>query len=514
MNKRQFLIGGLGAAAMVTTGYSLVSPKTGRASATSLRAYSRTRREMPIPRLIESANDHPIALTMGQGEFELLAGVRTPTMGFNGPYLGPTVRVREGQHVPIVYKNDCTEAIAIHGHGLHVPGELDGGPQREIEPGGNWSLELPVRQQASTSWYHPHTHHKTGPQTYKGLAGMLIIDDENSDDLPLPKTYGVDDIPVIVQDRTFDEQGRLVYSIEDAEDGMLGNTITANGIANANRRVPAGLVRLRLLNGANARYFRLRFSDNREFHKIATDGGFLEEPVPIRELLMAPGERNEIVVDFSNGNPAMLVSGPRNQTVNHDRRGDEDERNRRRNREPGGLGDSFEVLQLTVNPDLPAVRGSIPRRLNSISRPTVQRSWPVRRFDLFMKDSRRRGRGRGILGAFQDNTEMSMGINRQSMDAQVINERVRLGQWERWVINSFDGSHPFHVHGCSFLVLSQDGRAVAAEDAGWKDTVRVDDSAEFIVRFDHKATDEFPYMYHCHILEHEDQGMMGQFTVT
>ena len=209
-------------------------------------------------------------------------------------------------------------------------------------------------------------------------------------------------------------------------------------------------------------------------------------------------------------NPAILVSGPSIPTANEARRRDEDERNRRRNREPGGLGDLFEILQLTVNPDLPAVRGSLPRQLNSISRPTIQRSWPVRRFDLFMRDNRRSG----VLGAFQDSSEMSMGINRQSMDMEVINERVQLGQWERWIINSFDGSHPFHVHGCSFLVVSQNEQPVTAEDAGWKDTVRVDDSAEFIERFNHKATDEFPYMYHCHILEHEDRGMMGQFTVT
>ncbi len=510
MNRRHFLIGGLGATALATTGYRLTTLSGSPATASSLRTFTGTKREMPIPPLLESANGHPIELTMGQGEFKLLPGVKTPTMGFNGPYLGPTVRVRDGQNVPVIYRNNCTEAVAVHGHGLHVPGEVDGGPQREIEPGGSWSLELPIRQQASTSWYHPHTHHKTGPQTYSGLAGMFIIEDENSNTLPLPKTYGVDDIPVIVQDRTFDELGRLVYSIEDAEDGMLGDTITTNGITNATRSVPAGLVRLRLLNGANARYFRLHFSDNREFHKIATDGGFLEEPVPIRELLMSPGERNEVVVDFSNGNSAMLVSGPGALEVNDDQRRDQDERDRRRIREPGGLGDSFEVLQLTVNPDLPAVRGSLPRQLNSISRPTPQRSWPVRRFDLFMRDNRRRG----VLGAFQDNTGMSMGINRQMMDMHVINERVRLGQWERWIVNSFDGSHPFHVHGCSFLVVAQNGRPVATEDAGWKDTVRVDDSAEFIVRFDHKATDEFPYMYHCHILEHEDRGMMGQFTVT
>lgn len=510
MNKRRFLIGGLSAAAIATTGFKLANPRDGRVSATSVHAFSGAKREMPIPPLIESMNGNPIELTMGQGEFELLPGIKTPTMGFNGPYLGPTVRVRDGQNAPVIYRNNCAEAVAVHGHGLHVTGDLDGGPQRAIEPGDNWSLELPIRQQASTSWYHSHTHHKSGSQTYNGLAGMLIIDDENSDALPLPKTYGVDDIPVIVQDRSFDDLGRLLYSIEDAEDGMLGDTVTTNGIANATRSVPAGLVRLRLLNGANARYFRFRFSDNREFHNIATDGGFLNEPVPVRELLMAPGERNEIVVDFSNGSPAMLVSGPSTIAVNDARRRDENERDRRRSREPGGLGDSFDVLQFTVNPGLPATSGPLPRQTNSIGRPAVQRDWPVRRFDLFMRGDRRRG----VLGAFQSRTEMEMGINRQTMDMQVINERVKLGQWERWVVNSFDGSHPFHVHGCSFLVLSQDGTPVATEDASWKDTVRVDDSVEFIVRFNHKATDEFPYMYHCHILEHEDRGMMGQFTVT
>jgi blue copper oxidase len=507
MNRRRFLIGGVSAGAFAA-GYNLLSPNRGSVSATGVRSFSGPRRQMPIPPLLESTYERPIELTMTRGQFELLPGIMTPTTGFNGSYLGPTVRVREGQNLPITYRNKLSEAVAVHGHGLHVPGELDGGPQRAIEPDGSWSLELPIRQQASTSWYHPHTHRKSGPQTYNGLAGMIIIDDENSDDLPIPKTYGVDDIPVIIQDRRFDDLGRLDYSIEDSEDGMIGDTIITNGVANASRRVPAGLVRLRLLNGANARYFRLRFDDNREFHKIATDGGFLEEPVPIRELVMSPGERNEVVVDFSDGNPAMLVSGPRIQAVDDERRRDEGN-GRRRNREFGRLGDRLEILQFTVDPGLPAIRESLPRQLNSIMRPIVQSGWPVRRFDLFMRNNRRTG----VFGVFQHNTEMSMGINRQSMDMRVINERVRLGEWERWVINSFDGSHPFHVHGCSFLVVSQNEGPVAAEDAGWKDTVRVDDSAEIIVRFDHKATDEFPYMYHCHILEHEDRGMMGQFTV-
>ena len=307
MDRRQAIKGGLGLGALALVGSGLWTPLRGRIANSVVTPGRRT---MPVPKLMESSGDSPIELTMATGEWELLPGIRTPTIGFNGPYLGPTVRVRDGQNVPITYRNNLSEAVAIHAHGLHVPGEVDGGPQREVDPGESWSVELPIRQQASTSWYHPHTHGKTGPQAYHGLAGLIIIDDENSGSLPIPKTYGVDDLPVVVQDRLLDGQGRLVYSVDDAEDGFLGDRVTANGITDATRAVPAGLVRLRVLNGSNARYYRFRFSDYRLFHKIATDGGFLNEPVPIREMVVLPGERNEIVVDFSDGNSAMLVSGP------------------------------------------------------------------------------------------------------------------------------------------------------------------------------------------------------------
>ncbi len=469
---------------------------------------------------------------MQAGQWEMLPGVQSPTWGFNGPYLGPTVRMRQGQDVPFVYKNDLSEEIAVHGHGLHVPGEVDGGPQQLIAPGEAWSPVLPIRQQACTSWYHPHTHGSTGKQVYNGLAGLLIIDDENSDDLPLPATYGVDDIPLVVQDRTLDGRGRLLYSLEDVdeEDGFMGETITVNGIADPLLEVPAGLVRLRLLNGSNARFYRFRFDDDRTFHKIATDGGFLEEPVPMTEVIMLPGERNEIVVDFSNGRPALLMSGPKegagrrddgDEREDRDGRGDRGGRGGRSGGDnrgfwAGGMNDSFQILEFRVDPHLPVFRGELPGQMNEIERPSQRPNGPDRTFVLNMGgnggDRRGRGRSRGHVSGAHGN--MSMGINGQAMDMSVINERVRLGQWERWRVESDDGHHPFHVHGCSFLVLSQEGRAVAEEDAGWKDTVWVKDSAEFLVRFDYQATDQHPYMYHCHVLEHEDMGMMGQFTVT
>ena len=459
---------------------------------------------------------------MQAGDWEILPGIKTPTWGFNGPCLGPTVRVRKGQDVPLVYRNSLPEPIAVHGHGLHVPGEVDGGPQQAIPPGDSWSPVLPIRQQACTSWYHPHTHGLTGKQVNNGLAGLLIIDDENSEALSLPATYGVDDIPLIVQDRILDRRGRLVYSLQDVdeEDGFMGETILVNGISDPFLEVPAGWVRLRVLNGSNARFYRFRFDDDRAFYKVATDGGFLESPVPLTELIMVPGERNEIVVDFSDGRHAMLVSGPRGSDEPRERRDRRERRERGDRRRDdggrdgggrggnrrerglfgGGMNESFEILELRVNAGLKAYRGELPSSMNTIERPAQRSEARVRRFELNM------GMGNGPHG-------MTMGINGQQMDMAVINERVSLGQWERWRVVNDEGHHPFHVHGCSFLVLSQEGDPVRPEDAGWKDTVWVKDSAEFMVRFDYEATRKYPYMYHCHILEHEDMGMMGQFTV-
>ena len=158
MRKRQLLIGSLGLGALMTTGYGLLSPRSGRASTNSTPFVSGSRRKLPIPPLVESINERPIELTMKRGASELLPGIRTPTMGFNGSYLGPTVRLRNGQQVPIVYRNTLAESVAVHSHGLHVPGDLDGGPQREIQPGDEWSYELPVRQHACTSWYRTTGH--------------------------------------------------------------------------------------------------------------------------------------------------------------------------------------------------------------------------------------------------------------------------------------------------------------------------------------------------------------------
>ena len=461
---------------------------------------------LPIPPLVDGSRGRPIDLQIRSGTWHFQPGIETPTLGFSQDYLGPTIRTRQHSELDLRYRNTLTESVAVHGHGLHVPGEVDGGPQLAIEPGAAWQPGLSIVQPAATCWYHSHTHGKTGEQTYRGLAGLIIIDDEMADSLPLPRRYGVDDLPVVIQDRTFDEQGRLVYSLHDAdEDGWLGDTIVINGAVAPVANVPAGKVRLRLLNGANARFYIVTFADNRTFHKIASDGGLLEAPVPLTKMEMSPGERCEIVVDMADGKPAGLL------TLFEDEFDDDEE---------GILGSLSSLLgrsegalpppslTLIVDNALAANTAPLPEQMAAIVRPQPREIVRSRDFVLTM--------GNGDGGNAGGHAAMDMTINGAAMDMNVINERVERGVWERWRIRSDQGAHPFHVHGCSFLIEQMEGATAPPDQQGWKDVVVVDDDdwSEIVMRFDHPATEQYPYMYHCHILEHEDRGMMGQFTVS
>ncbi|WP_420415565.1 multicopper oxidase family protein [Roseibium sp.] len=336
---------------------------------------------------------------------------------------------------------------------------------------------------------------------------MIIIDDDEVDSVDLPNRYGIDDLPVILQDRTFDSNGQFVYEPENAdEDGWFGDTVLINGaVAPVVAEVPAGKVRLRLLNGANARFYIVAFADNRTFYKIATDGGLLEAPVPLKTMEMSPGERCEIIVDLSSGAPAELLTLFEDEI-------DADEEGVVSNLQAllRGSDTRTPVASLTLNVDqnLPAHTAPLPEKMATIARPLEHQVKNRRDFVLDMDNG---GDHQGHGG----HAHMDMTINDAVMDMNVINERVKLGVWERWRVRSNQGAHPFHVHGCSFLIEQMEGAAVTPDQQGWKDTIVLDDDdwSEFVVQFNHEATEKYPYMYHCHILEHEDRGMMGQFTV-
>ncbi|MFC7482675.1 multicopper oxidase family protein [Luedemannella flava] len=222
-------------------------------------------------------------------------------MGFNGDYLGPTLRAKRGEEVVVNVHNRLTEATTVHWHGMHLPAEADGGPLRMVDAPGTWSPTWRINQPAATLWYHPHPHGSTANQTYQGLAGMFILDDPATDVAALPHEYGVDDVPVIVQDKNFDGdhlkgRGGVFGAI-----GILGDTVVVNGTAAAFLDVTTDRVRLRLLNASNARVYDFGFADNREYDLVGTDGGLLAAPVTTRRVMLSPGERAEIVVAVRPG---------------------------------------------------------------------------------------------------------------------------------------------------------------------------------------------------------------------
>ena len=306
---------------------------------------------------------------------------------------------------------------------------------------------------------------------YSGLAGLLLVTDQAEQALALPSEYGVDDLPVVLQDRQFDDGLMVVpQGMMTMMQGRRGNTILANGTPNATARVPNGLVRLRLVNGSNARTYDLSFSDNRAFHWIASEGGLLDRPMSVRSLTLAPGERVEVLVDFSNGQPVSLKTAP--DTNMPMMMGPLAQARNFAKEIFGGQGET--VLQF----DPAGVQGTpakIPERL--VERPAADPSKANtrRRFVLSM------GMG-GMMGGGTDSGG-GMVINGRPFDMNRIDEKVRLGDTEIWEISGEMMSHPIHIHGVQFEVLSRNGGKPITRDRGARDTVLVREPVELLVHF-------------------------------
>lgn len=462
---------------------------------------------LQFPPLIDTVDTGKFLVTAQSGTTSFFPGHPAETIGFNQAYLGPVVRISNGALRPSV-ENGLSWPVSAHWHGLVVPGKHDGGPHLPVKPGEVWAPDMEIGQQPCTAFFHTHIHGRTARDVYAGLAGVLHVVDGLDRERGLPDTYGVDDLTLLLQDRRFSRDGQLVYanSMMDIMHGMTGDTIVVNGQVGSVAAVPKSVVRLRLINGSNARIYSLFSSDDRPIHLIATDGGYLPAPVQLETLRLGPGERAEILVDFSDGHGMSLMSeGDPNAGM-----GGMMGRARGLLDEITG-GRRFEVLPFLVDERLPAKVTRIPDVLGG-DQPdlTAARVSKLRNFSLDM------GMGGGMMGSGGMGRGMmgGMAINGQPFDMSVINDRVRLGDTEKWVISTSMLAHPFHVHGVSFQVISENGREPRPESLGWKDTVVVDSQTELLVQFTQPASEETPFMYHCHILEHEDAGMMGQFTVS
>ena len=338
----------------------------------------------------------------------------------------------------------------------------------------------------------------------------MIVSDGADRDRGLPATYGVDDLPIVLQDKRFGRNGELVYEPDmmDMMHGFRGDTLLVNGAIGPVARVPAGFVRLRFLNAANARTFDLRFADRRAFFVIAGDAGYLGEPVEMRNLLIGPAERYEVLVNFADGRPVELVT--RSDTGVGLGAGMMMQMGRSRGSPEGA------ELVMRFQPDagLQTTVVGLPRQLAALAAPDVKSAVAWRTFELNPM------MGMGMMGmpgmgGQGGGPSHMMGINGRSFAMDRIDVTAKLGTSEIWeiVATAMPMAHPFHVHGASFRILSKGGRKPSAHESGWKDVVLVEQHAELLVRFDNLAPPKMPFMYHCHILEHEDQGMMGQFAV-
>jgi len=442
------------------------------------------RSQLPIPPVAETIRDDGrtvVALRAAPGRTDFgQEGGPADTIGLNGSYLGPTIRLRNGDDIRAEVTNALDEMTTLHWHGLHVPAKSDGGPHSMIEPGDTWRPTWTVNQAAGTLWYHSHPHGQTAQQVYRGLAGMLLIDDPEAPDVGLPDQYGVDDIPVIVQDKSFTPDGQLVVDPEPAggpSTGFLGDTIVTNGKIGTYLPVTTEAVRMRLLNASNARVYNFGFSDDRAFDIVASDGGLLPQPVTSQRVQLSPGERAEIVVRLDPGETVSLNSTPPTLGTGDDAR-----------YSPG----TFDVLQLRAADTL---AGSPPlaRTLSTLPAADPASATTTRTF---------RVQGRAING--------------RPMQMARIDFAVPVGTPEVWEVTNQDRQpHNFHVHNVQFRVLSRGGQPPDPAFAGLKDTVYVPplSTVRLLVEFTQYTDRNWPYMFHCHLLLHEDIGVMGQFVV-
>ena len=477
LTRRNLIIGSTAAFGVAgLTGAAILGPRIGTWVTDSSVTSTEHETHLKIPP-VDNGELHDgirqFSLTMQEGKSEFISNHTTPTWGVNADYLGPTLRANRGDTVQIEVKNDLPERSVLHWHGMHLPAEMDGGPHQIISPGESWLPVWEIDQPAATLWYHPHPHGETANHVWNGLAGLFII--EADEEASLPHEYGVDDVPLVIQDRGFESNGE--FDTTDWAFGYFGDHILVNGTWGAKFEVTRQLTRFRILNGSNTRWYNLAFDDGRSFQLIATDSGYVgENPPELSSLLVSPGERAEIVVEFEPGDDVMLYSKGEDRWQLDDY----------------GVENDFDVIRF-IAPDVleESREPEVPGFRSLLGQPVSENR---RRFTL----------------------EGHSTINNQEMDMSRIDEVITAGSEEIWEVHATRfASHNFHIHGVSFEVLDVDGEEPPIHQRGPKDTVQVlkDKTVTLRVAFPSYTDEKFPYMYHCHILRHEDNGMMGQFLV-
>ncbi len=464
---------------------------------------------------------------------KVLKGPKETVENHDGTYLAPTIHLHKGQKVRIYLHNNLPADSILHWHGLHVPANMDGNPMYAVGNRESYVYEFEILNRAGTYWYHAHTHGLTAKQVYSGLAGLFIVSDDEEQALDLPR--GEYDLPIVIQDRTFDKHNQLSYihHMMQRMQGFLGEQILINGQPDNVLSVASRSYRLRLLNGSNSRIYKLAWDDGSPITVIGVDGGLLERPEKHPYVMLGPAERREIWVDFSGraiGSELTMRSvefassshgmmgggmmGRRGGGMMGGRRG-------------GMMGGMMSGNAIPLGGDYPVFKirvakkardnNSLPKRLTTINR-------------LSIKDAANAGDPRRITLSMRHMSALLNGrsykMNDVRADEIIPVNTLQLMEFDNGFHRGMHGMmampHPMHLHGEQFQIVKREvnSRAKATYktvskglvDNGWKDTVLVMPGEKVTIL---KPFNDFKgmFMYHCHNLEHEDLGMMRDFLI-
>ncbi len=451
----------------------------------------------PVLNIVEGSFDTPLSiptvlspqnlvLEAKTSAFNLLKGQKTTNaLLYNNSI--PIIRVNKGDVFNAVLKNGLLEESNIHWHGLLIPANMDGHPKDVTAAGGSRNYTFSINQRAATTWFHPHPHHKTGKQVFMGLAGLFIVNDPSETALNLPS--GDKEIPLILSDKRFKTDGSLDYNPTgmDIARGFMSDKMLVNNIESPFLSVKTRFYRFRVLNASNARIYDLALSNGSNFTVIGNDGGLLEKPAPVSHALLSPGERLDILVDFSKiavGTDVFLQSNANTITEHGDK--------------------SFKIVKFKIATQ-EAETFVVPQNLSTIAPLSIA---DAKRSRAFALPPAHVVSGGGVHAAGTHT------INGRVFAMERIDETVTAGETEIWEFdNSVGGDpHPMHIHGVQFQILGRTGGTVEAYEKGWKDTVLVKkgEKVKVIMRF---PNEKGLFLMHCHNLEHEDDGMMLNFEI-
>ncbi|MFF7995006.1 multicopper oxidase family protein [Kitasatospora xanthocidica] len=433
---------------------------------------------LPVPPVLSPVSTDggadTYAVTMLRSFARIVPGHRTEVLTYNGAFPGPVIRARSGRPVIVRQTNLLDDAVSVHLHGSKVPVASDGGPMNLLGAGATRTYTYPNDQPHASLWFHDHAHHMESEHVYRGLAGTYLLTDETERALPLPS--GRYDLPIALRDARFDASGTLVYRMDDP---FNRTTILANGRPWPKAEVAARRYRLRLLNSSNLRFFSLRLADGGPITQIGSDGGLLERPHTTDTVDLSPGERADVVIDFSRypvGSTVVLTNSMPPGPAEH-----------------VGQVMRFDITRSAADPS------SVPDRLRTLPAPGPA------------------ARERTVVLKVEEGTDGAAPrglIDGKTYDPARVDAAVAFGTSEIWtVVNAnTDVPHNFHLHLVQFRVLERNGKAPGPEESGLKDTVRLlpGESVRLHATFDSYRG---RYPYHCHLLDHSAMGMMAQMEI-